>query len=55
MAEPNLDEAVGVPVDRDAVPPRRDGVVELVEEESGERELRGHPVRDEDAARRRPR
>jgi hypothetical protein len=29
---------------------RRDGVVELVEEEAGDGELRRHAVRDEDAA-----
>jgi hypothetical protein len=46
----DLDEAVGVPVDGDAVAARRDGVVELVEEEAGDGELRRHAVRDEDAA-----
>jgi hypothetical protein len=45
-----LDETVGVPVDRDAMPTRRDGVVELVEEEAGEGQLGGDPVGDEHAA-----
>ena len=47
---PHLDEAVGVPVDRDPVPARSHGVIELVEEEARQRQLRGNPIRDENAA-----
>jgi hypothetical protein len=44
-----LDKAMGVPVYGDAVSTRRDSVVELVEQEASQGDLRCHTVRDEDA------
>ena len=46
----DLDEAVGIPVDCYSMAGRRDGVVELVEEEACKGGLGGDAVRDEDAA-----